>query len=93
MSLELRTHAGLLRFGGRGENMRNSIILSAALVVGLLGATWTSQASAAAAAAGRDAAVTKCMAKAHSKYPKGYDYSHSRVMVYKTCMHDAGYPP
>ena len=72
--------------------MRNSIILSAALVVGLLGATWTSQASAAAAA-GRDAAVTKCMAKAHSKYPKGYDYSHSRVMVYKTCMHDAGYPP
>jgi hypothetical protein len=70
--------------------MRNSIILAVALIAGFSGATWTSQASAAA----REAAVTECIAKAHKQYPKGYmDYGHSRVLVYKTCMRDAGFPP
>jgi hypothetical protein len=65
-------------------------MFSIALVAGLFGATWTSQATAA----GRDAAITRCLARAHRQYPgKYYDWGQTRIFVYEACMFDAGFLP
>jgi hypothetical protein len=65
-------------------------MVSFALISGLSVAPWTSQASAA----GRDAAIAKCTAKAHKQYPQedNEHYGKSRTFVYKSCMFAAGFP-
>jgi hypothetical protein len=71
--------------------MKITNMLSIALMAGLSVATWTSQASAA----GRDAAITKCIAKAHKEYPQNDNryYGKTRTFVYSACMRAAGFPP
>jgi hypothetical protein len=72
--------------------MRISVMLSIALAAGLSVGVWTSQASAAAR---RDAAISRCIAKAHKRYPQrpNYDYGKTRTFVYEACMFAAGFSP
>ena len=71
--------------------MKLTNMLSIALIAGLSVATWASQASAA----GRDAAITRCIAKAHREYPQKDNryYGKTRTFVYSDCMRAAGFPP
>jgi hypothetical protein len=69
--------------------------LSIALVAAISIAAWTSQAAAAVReGAGRDAAMTRCLAQAKRHYPgKYFDWGEVRDFNYWDCMHDAGYVP
>ena len=74
--------------------MKTAGLLSMVLVAGLSVATWTSQATAAVkdAAAGRDAAITRCLSEAKKHYPGSYrDWDNIQHFSYQSCMHDAGY--
>jgi hypothetical protein len=75
----------------RRGNMKIASMLLIALLAGLSVATWSSQASAAA---GRDAAITRCIAKAQRQFPTNRRYNMSnRAFSYKACMHAAGFRP
>jgi hypothetical protein len=74
--------------------MKTAGLLSMVLVAGLSVATWTSQATAAVknAAAGRDAAITRCLLETKKHYPGSYrDWDSTQHFSYQSCMHDAGY--
>jgi hypothetical protein len=65
-------------------------VLFIALLAGLSVATWTSQASAA----GRDAAITRCITQAQRQFPTTRRYQTSnRTFSYKACMQRAGFRP
>jgi hypothetical protein len=70
--------------------MKIASMLLIALLAGLSVATWSSQASAA----GRDAAISRCIAQAQRQFPtnRRYDMS-NRTFSYKACMHAAGFRP
>jgi hypothetical protein len=75
--------------------MKTTGFLSMVLVAGLSVATWTSQATAAVkdAAAGRDAAMTRCLLEVKRHYPGSYrDWDNVQRFSYGSCMHEAGYP-
>ncbi len=65
--------------------------LSIALLAGLSVAAWTSQASAA----GRDAAISRCIAHAQKQYPRAGRPGNmsNRTSSYKACMFAAGFRP
>ena len=64
--------------------------LMMALAVALSATMWNSSASAAA---GRDAAIEKCVAQAHKRFGgMYYNFDQNRTFVYADCMHDAGQP-
>ena len=70
--------------------MKIASMLLIALLAGLSAATWTSQASAA----GRDEAISRCIAQAKKQYrPGGKGTSEHRTFLYMACMHSAGFPP
>jgi hypothetical protein len=71
--------------------MKNASMLLLALLAVLLAATWTSQASAA----GRDEAISRCIAQAKMKYQghRGKATGEYRTFSYLACMHSAGFPP
>jgi hypothetical protein len=71
--------------------MKILCILSIALAAGLSVVTWTSQASAA----GRDAAISRCIAQAQKQYPRAGRQGNmsNRTSSYKACMHAAGFRP
>ena len=76
--------------------MKIANALSIALAAGLSVSVWTSQTSAAVreVAAGRDAAITRCLAQAQRHYPgKYYDWGADRDYEYQACMFSAGFPP
>ena len=62
-----------------------------ALSVGLLAATWTSQASAA----GRSTAMKRCTAQAQRQFPRASrpGTGDNRARSYKACMASAGFRP
>jgi hypothetical protein len=75
--------------------MKTAGLLSIVLVAGLSVATWTSQSTAAVkdVAAGRDAAMTRCLLDAKRHYPGSYrDWDNVQHFSYQGCMHEAGYP-
>jgi hypothetical protein len=71
--------------------MKIARILLIALLAGLSTATWRSQASAA----GRDEAISRCIAQAKMKYRghRGKATGEYRTFSYLACMHSAGFPP
>jgi hypothetical protein len=71
--------------------MKITSSLLIALLAGLSGATWTSQASAA----GRDEAISRCIAQAKMQYRghRGRGTAEYRTFSYMACMHSAGFPP
>ena len=70
--------------------MKIASMLLIALLAGLSVATWSSQASAA----GRDAAILRCIAQAQRQFPTNRRYNMSnRRFSYKACMHAAGFRP
>jgi hypothetical protein len=75
------------------RTMRIAIIA----LVSALSALSTFQASGAGTgslAIGRDAAISRCLAQAHSHYPgKYWDWGQARGFAYRTCIFGAGYPP
>jgi hypothetical protein len=78
----------------RRKVMKTAGLLSMALVAGLSVATWTSQATATVknAAAGREAAITRCLSEAHKHYPGSYrDWDTAQNASYQSCMRDSGF--
>src|SRR5258706_4268202 len=78
----------------RRKVMKTAGLLSMVLVAGLSVATWASQATAAVkdAAAGREAAITRCLLETKKHYPGSYrDWDGIQHFSYQSCMHDAGY--
>jgi hypothetical protein len=70
--------------------MKIASMLLIALLAGLSVATWSSQASAA----GRDTAISRCIAQAQRQFPTNRRYNMSnRTFAYKACMHAAGFRP
>jgi hypothetical protein len=69
--------------------MKIANVLLIALLAGLSIATWTSQASAA----GRDAAISRCIAAAQRQFPFNTYNQRNRTFSYKACMHRAGFRP
>jgi hypothetical protein len=70
--------------------MKVASMLLIALLVWLSAATWTSQASAA----GRDEAISRCIAQAKKQYRhRGRGTAEHRTFLYTACMHSAGFPP
>ena len=73
--------------------MRCASKLSLALLVGLSVAASTSVASAQNMSR-RDAAITKCIQRAHARYPRYYaGVGTDRTYVYKGCMTNMGLRP
>jgi hypothetical protein len=74
--------------------MRTTRITIIALA-GALSVLWTFQALGArrgSFAIGRDAAVSRCLAQAHSQYPgKYWDWGQARGFAYRACIFDAGF--
>jgi hypothetical protein len=65
-------------------------MLLIALLAALSAATWTSQSSAA----GRDEAISRCIAQAKKQYrQRGRGTAEHRTFLYDACMHSAGFPP
>jgi hypothetical protein len=69
--------------------MKIANVLLIALLAGLSVATWTSQASAA----GRNAAISRCLARAQSQFPRNNYNMRNRTFAYTACMHSAGFRP
>jgi hypothetical protein len=66
-------------------------------LAGSLPALWAFQSLAAprmSTATSRDAAVSRCLARAHSHYPgKYWDWGQARGFAYRTCIFDGGFTP
>jgi hypothetical protein len=77
--------------------MKITSVLSIAFIAALSVAAWTTETLAARAdtlVSKRDPAITRCLARAHKKYPgKYYDWGANRSFVYEDCMFDAGFHP
>jgi hypothetical protein len=71
--------------------MKIASMLLIALLVGLSAATWAPQASAA----GRNAAISRCIAQAQRQFPRSGSRgtSENRTFSYRACMHSAGFRP
>jgi hypothetical protein len=70
--------------------MKIGSMLLIVLVAALSAATWTSQSSAA----GRDEAISRCIAQAKKQYRhRGRGTTEHRTFLYNACMHSAGFPP
>jgi hypothetical protein len=71
--------------------MKIASMLLIALLAGLSAAAWASQASAA----GRDAAISRCIAQAKKQFPRSGSRGtmENRTFSYKACMHSAGFRP
>jgi hypothetical protein len=71
--------------------MKIATTLLLALVAGLSAVTWTSHASAA----GRNAAISRCIAQAQRQFPRAGRRGNmsNRTFSYKACMHSAGFRP
>jgi hypothetical protein len=69
--------------------MKIANVLLIALLAGLSVATWTSQASAA----GRNAAISRCLARAQNQFPSNTYNMRNRTSACAACMHSAGFRP
>jgi hypothetical protein len=73
--------------------MKTTAVISIALLTAVSAVAWSSQAPAQRG--GRDAAISRCIAKAQGRYPRAgrYGTMTNRTYTYRACMHAAGYPP